>query len=90
MNDVSTFNRCGRAGSQYWHIVLEYVFHGVFLATAARLRHPTNEGFSAMDHRRVFHEAAVRMFIIPRKLDDLKSPFRKNLAILFVLGTRKG
>jgi hypothetical protein len=89
MNDVSAFDRCRRAGAAYGHILFEYAFHGVLFASAARLRHPGDEGFSAIDDRRVFHEAAVRVFVISRKLDDLKTDFCKDLAVLSVLSTRK-
>jgi hypothetical protein len=89
VNDVSAFDRCRRAGTAYGHILFEYAFHGVLLASAARFRHPGDEGFSAMDDRRVFHETAVRVLVIPRKPDDLKTSFCKDLAVLFVLRTRK-
>jgi hypothetical protein len=89
INDISAFNRCRRASTPYGHILFEYALHGILLASTARFRHPGDESFSAMDNRRVLHEAAVWVFVISRKPDDLKTSFCKDLAVLSVLSTRK-
>jgi hypothetical protein len=85
MNDVTALDGCRRASTPHGHALLQHAFHGVLLAATARFGHPGDEGFSSLDNRRVFDEAGVRVLVIPRKLDDLKSQFCKDLAVLRML-----